>query len=119
MTPERRVLVVEDEWLVATDHAEILQSAGFTVVGPAASIDTAMSLIAENHLDAAVLDVDLRGETSFAAAELLQRNGVPFVFLTGFENSDLPRDWQGARLLNKPVTPNAVLQAVEDILVRT
>ena len=77
-----RVLIVEDELLIALDVQDTLTNAGALVVGIAATADEGLALIDTNHVTFAVLDVTLRGSTSQDVAERLSRQGIPFIFYT-------------------------------------
>jgi hypothetical protein len=87
-----RVLLAEDEFLIAEDLASALSAAGATVIGPAYSVAGALRLIEScGALDGAVLDVNLKGEAAFPIADALLGRGVPFVITTGYD-----RQFQGA-----------------------
>jgi DNA-binding response OmpR family regulator len=79
-----RVLLVEDEALVAMMIEDMLADLGHEVVGPAMHLDVGLELAASADLDFAVLDMNLRGESSTPIADILQRRQVPFVFATGY-----------------------------------
>ncbi len=98
----RRVLVVEDEPLVAMDLEASLEAAGCEVVGPAPSVARALALIAEAGLDAAVIDANLGGNPVDAVADALVANGVPFAFSTGYGREALPARHRGKPVLTKP-----------------
>jgi CheY-like chemotaxis protein len=83
-----RVLVVEDELLVAMEIETLLDRLGCEVVGPVASVREALDTIREREVDGAILDVNLHGEYAYPAAEALRARAVPFVFLSGY--TDLP-----------------------------
>jgi DNA-binding response OmpR family regulator len=107
-----RVLVVEDEAILAIDIAEHLSDAGFEVVGPATSVVNALRLIEEVGCDAAVLDFNLRDETAEPiACELLAR-GKPFMFLSGVSRERLPTWTEGTMLVPKPTRPAALVAAL-------
>jgi DNA-binding LytR/AlgR family response regulator len=97
------ILIVEDEWLVASTLAERLRELGHEVSGPAPTVASALQLVADRMPAAALLDVALGTENSFAVATMLRRQGVPFVFLTGYLNVDLPAEFAGETVLGKPV----------------
>jgi CheY-like chemotaxis protein len=97
-----RALVAEDEFVIALEIEDSLRRAGYEVVGPVATADEATRLAAEERLDAAVLDIELRDGRAFPAADALVRRGVPFVFLTGYEPLMLPERLRGRPLLAKP-----------------
>ena len=113
-----RVLVVEDEVLLALDVAEQLTEAGFEVIGPATSVAKALTLIAEFGCDVAVLDVNLGDETSERIAQVLRARSTPFVILTGYSIQQLQSGFQGAPVLSKP-TPTSVLVATLHRYVKT
>jgi CheY-like chemotaxis protein len=109
---ERRILVVEDNFVLAESMRFALEELGCTVVGPAPTTSLALELLAHGTVDAAVLDIDLRGSSSAAVAEELARRGTPFVFLTGYESAALlPERFHSQTRLSKPVDP--------EVLVRT
>src|SRR5215467_6030165 len=98
-----RVLVVEDEFMIGLDIGQQLANAGFEVVGPAPSVAKALSLVAEQGCDVAVLDVNLGGETSEPVARKLQESDKPFVVLSGY-SADNKQPWFGnATVLSKPL----------------
>ena len=89
----RRMLVVEDDYIIAQDMRGSLEQEGAVVVGPAGSTAGALRLIeADPDLHAAIIDVNLNGEKSFAIAAALQRRRIPFVFTTGYGADDIPAD---------------------------
>jgi CheY-like chemotaxis protein len=97
------VLVVEDDGIVGLDLRFALEAAGACVLGPASSVDEAIGLL-QQPLDVAVLDVDLDTEKSFPIALILLARQVPFVFLTGFPESDLiPQSLRSVPILSKPL----------------
>jgi DNA-binding response OmpR family regulator len=97
-----RVLVAEDEMLIAMELESMLQRLGCKVVGPANSVRLAFRLARTEALDAAVLDVDLQGEKIFPVAQALQARDIPFVFATGYHTSILPEEWRSEHSLGKP-----------------
>jgi DNA-binding response OmpR family regulator len=101
----RKVLVVEDEALVAMLVEDALVDAGFDVLGPAATVDEALSLLARERPDAVVLDLNLAGETSTPVADVLAERGIPYVIATGYGASGLPAGHQDAMVLAKPYDP--------------
>jgi len=107
------VLIVEDEWLIADDYACLLREAGHAVVGPCATVREAISLVEDTAIEAALLDIELRGEKSFPVAERLLARNIPFAFLSGHASDDLPPHMQGQRMLAKPVESAALLATVE------
>ena len=101
----RRILVVEDEYLVASHIALMLEDLGYEVVGPVATCPEAIEAIAAGKLDAVLLDANLGGTSSAPIAAELARRRVPFVVATGYGNLDLPTSaLQAAPRVNKPFT---------------
>ena len=110
----RRVLVAEDEALIAMEVEAALRRAGWEVVGPVARAEEAARLAAgERPLDAAVLDVGLGDATVFAAADALAARGVPLVFLTGYGPGILPERLRGRPVLRKPFPAERLPEALE------
>jgi len=100
-----RLLVVEDETLIAMELCKDLRTLGWEIVGPAATVDEALRLIAEAPLpDAAVLDVNLGGKLVYPLAEVLESKGVPFVFCTGYQQLDDHEHYRTWPLVRKPVS---------------
>lgn len=98
----RRVLVVEDEMLVAWPLEDILVELGCMVIGPAASVNQALAMIEANAIDVAVLDVNLNGEMSYPIADALAARGVPFVFVTGYDKDRMLEGYRDCPVLQKP-----------------
>jgi CheY-like chemotaxis protein len=112
-----RILVVEDEALVAFALAEILEDFGYDVVGPAPNTKAALRLVAEEQVSAAILDVNLGRESADAVAEALAAAAIPFVFTTGYTNrSALPPAFNDRPCLNKPYRPKELQDAVARLL---
>ena len=107
----RRVLVVEDESVLAMGVVRALAAAGGVVVGPVARVTSALSLV-NDPLDVAVLDLNLRGESSLPVAEALLSRGIPIVFATGYDTAFMPEPLRGAPVLHKPITDAALVEAV-------
>lgn len=106
-----KVLVVEDEPLVAMALEDMLTNSGCTVAGPAASVNEGMRLIGEETVDGAVLDVNLGGEMVFPLADALAERSIPFVYVTGYGkllracNHDRP-------VLQKPYSNQQLLKII-------
>lgn len=112
---ERRVLVVEDEELVALELSAELSRMGWAIVGPAATLAEAQKLLSSG-VDAAVLDVNLRGRPVYPVAEALEGRHVPFLFCTGYEMVDPEGRFPDVPVIRKPVHPAAVSAALSDLL---
>ena len=109
----RRVLVVEDESLVAMLLETILEDMGCTPVGPASTVEEGLARVEDpESLDAALLDVNVAGQQVFPIAEALKARGVPFVFSTGYGEGGLPDAWRGHPTVQKPFTESAIRNAL-------
>ena len=111
-----RVLVVEDEWLIAADLAECLETAGVEVLGPVTTVSDALLLVeaaaAEGGINAAVLDMNIGGAAVTPVADALAAIGVPFLYATGYPTKHGRGRHDGAPLLQKPFGRDALLRSV-------
>lgn len=112
----KRILVVEDEMIVAMLIEDILTDAGATVVGPAARVSRALDLLQTEPVDAALLDVNLAGEMTTPVAEELRRRGIPFAFATGYGVAGVPEGFAGQPLLQKPFQEHDLNQVMAQVL---
>jgi DNA-binding response OmpR family regulator len=112
----RRVLVVEDEMIIAEIIEETLLSLGAEVVGPVARLDAALRLARESSLDAAVLDVNIRGGSSYAVADILAERGIPFVLCSGYGGWALEERYRDRPRLTKPFGMSALVAQVNNLL---
>ena len=112
-----RILIAEDDAILAFDLGIILQKAGAEILGPTLTLSHALSLAQTASMSAAVLDVSLRDEEVFPAAQELQGRGVGIVFYTGYAAVDqLRRDWPDAQVLTKPTPARVLVEAVRRAL---
>ena len=108
-----KVLVVEDDFFIADETRRTLTAKGAQVIGPVASVDGALALIAASPtLDAAVLDVNLRDVMVFPVADALVARGVPFVFATGYDSGVIPSHHADIVRCEKPVQPSTLVRAL-------
>ena len=111
----RRILVVEDDMLIALFIEEVLQDLGCTVLGPASRLDRALHLASTEVFDAAILDVTIRGGQVFPVAERLQSRGIPFALASGYGDWTLPASLQGQCRLTKPFTIEELQEKVQTL----
>lgn len=98
----RRVLIVEDESMVAMLLEDMLTDLGHEVVATVGQMDRAAELVAGAAIDVAILDVNLNGERTYSLATVLKSRGVPFIFATGYGAAGLNEEWRSAPILGKP-----------------
>ena len=114
-----RVLVVEDEFYIADDMAIALRRIGAEVIGPVPTRERALAALEKDGpIDAAVLDVNLRGTPVFSVAEALQERGVPFVFATGYDEAALPPEYRAVPRWEKPFDSQDIAIALPRLIQR-
>ena len=113
-----KILVVEDDFIVAFDMQSMLEEEGARVLGPAASVQEARDIIAIEAPEAAVLDVNLNGEFVFPLAEELHQKGIPFLFATAYADDDrlFPVLTRNVPRLSKPVLPAVLATQLRKLL---
>ncbi|MCD6074295.1 MAG: response regulator [Rhodospirillales bacterium] len=106
-----RILVVEDDFLVAEVLIDILTDAGAEVVGPFGWVDEGVGAINENvgTLDCAVLDINLHGLKSYPIADALKAHNIPFVFTTGYSGEAIPDAYRSFPRCEKPFDPDRLI----------
>ena len=112
-----KVLVAEDNLLVAEMICSAVEDADFDVIGPAKSLDEGCRLATDAELDGAFLDIKLGDQTSFPIARQLRSNGVPFIFVSGYDHSILPTDLNTAPLISKPIFLSELTRVAKDSFV--
>lgn len=111
-----RILVVEDDYLIAEEVIRTLKEAGAEIIGPAPTVQTAMGLAASPDIDGAILDINLRGELAFAVADALHDRGVPFILTTGYDTAVLPERFACVPRCEKPFDLRGLRRALGQIL---
>ena len=113
----KRILIVEDEVLVALDMTDILEDLGFEVVGPAVHQEDAVALAREAEIDAGFLDVNLgENKTSQPVAVILRERKIPFIFVTAYDASQVTFRTSDEQILRKPVTSSDMLATLREVL---
>jgi DNA-binding response OmpR family regulator len=114
MSAPQSILVVEDEPLIAMMIEDFLDVLGKSLAGSADTVESALALVDAGGIDAAILDVNLRGgEKSFPIAEALAAREIPFVFATGGSHDSVGDAWVGRPTLPKPFTMDGVSKALD------
>jgi two-component SAPR family response regulator len=96
------ILIVEDEYFISEEIIRVVRNNGATVVGPASTLQEARDLDSDGAVDAALLDINIRGDMSFDFARDLQASGRPFAFLSGYGRDALPKEFEDVPLVTKP-----------------
>jgi CheY-like chemotaxis protein len=110
-----RVLVVEDEMLVAMNIEDMLLDLGHEVAGLASRLEPALSLARDGAFDLAMLDVNLAGQQSFPVADVLIARGIPFLFATGYGSQGIAEAYRDRPVLQKPFRTRDLGEALERI----
>lgn len=112
----RRVLVVEDEFLIALDIQTLLEDLGCEVLGPCPSVAKALALLETELPDLAILDVNLGRERSTPVAEALRDRSVPYGLATGYDAAQLPEPaLRDAPRIRKPISPSSLRDLLDQI----
>lgn len=111
-----RILIVEDEFLIALFLQEVLEDEGCRIVGPVGRVSEAVLMVRQGGIDAAVLDAGLNGEPVTIVADALEAGNVPFVFHSGYGPEHLPRSHRHRPLLRKPCSPFNVVAALSEAI---
>jgi DNA-binding response OmpR family regulator len=111
-----RILVVEDEAVIALLIEQNLLDLGCQVVGPVGSLAAALTLARDEDIDGAILDVTIRGGKVYPVAEILRSRGIPLVLASGYADWALPADFQQMERLVKPFTSAEMEQRLTSML---
>jgi CheY-like chemotaxis protein len=115
----RRVLLVEDEAMVAMLLENMLEELGYEVAAITGKASEAAILAREAPIDLAVLDVNLNGEFTYEIAALLRARGIPFLFATGYGNAGLAREWRDVPTLQKPFQLRELRERIDEVVPPT
>jgi DNA-binding response OmpR family regulator len=111
-----RILVVEDEMMIAFFIEDCLTTLGHEVVGPASRVANAQRLVDTEAFDLALLDINVAGEEIFPVASQLKARGVPFLFLSGYGSRGLREEWKTSPMLAKPFAPDALEASIGEVM---
>ena len=112
----RKILLVEDEYLIRMLLEDMLSDLGYTVAGAASTVAEAVELAKKETFDLAILDVNLDGEEVYPVAEVLTARKLPFVFVTGYGEASLPEAYRGRPALQKPFQSERLEQMLTGLL---
>ncbi len=108
----QRILVVEDNFIMALDLSQMVEELGGVVVGPAGRLDEGVALAKSNEIDGAILDVNLDGSNTFNLADGLLAGHVPVIFATGYDARTLPDRFADTPKLSKPFSISSIEKAL-------
>ena len=114
-----RILVVEDDWLISKLLADFLTDYGCVIVGPVSSVAGALVLASEEAIDAALLDLNVKGEEVYPVARTLADRSIPFAFLTGYVASKVSQTYRERPVLRKPFLVENLVLILEGMLNQT
>ncbi|RIA47690.1 response regulator [Dichotomicrobium thermohalophilum] len=113
----RRILVAEDEYLIAMELRQEVEKTGAEILGPTASIDETLHLLrTAGSVDAALLDINLGGEMAYPVADALLERGIPIIFISGFGREGISDKYATAPLLDKPVVMQRLHACLDGVL---
>jgi DNA-binding response OmpR family regulator len=111
-----RILIVEDEPMLAFAIEDTLIDHGFKIAGVAGELAKALAIIESGVCDAAILDVNLSGESAEPAASALASRGLPFLILSGYSSEQQPSAFASALRIQKPCRPDRLIRALRSIM---
>ena len=111
-----RVLVCDDNLLIADVVAEFLRECGLRPIGPVGRLESAVQMARERALDGAILDINLNGRPCFPICAILSARRIPFMFLTGYPHAAIPIEYRSTPLITKPFEPNEMREALAEML---
>lgn len=111
----KHILIVEDEYFLATDLQVTLEDQGISVLGPVGTLAEALDIAQSTHIDLAILDINLHGQMAFDLVDLLLKAGIPVLLASGYSRNALPERLRGCRLVEKPYTMAAMLFEIDQV----
>ena len=115
----RRILILDDEMLIAFELESIVRDLGFDVLGPVGDVEAALTMARREQIDAAVLDIHLNGNsTSYPVAEALESRRIPFMFVTGIDKGGMASLFPGAAVVQKPFAQQQIQEAVNRMMAK-
>lgn len=111
----KRILIVEDEILLALYLEDVLNALGHEIVVHASRVDMAISLARDSDFDFAILDINVAGSLSFPVADILRQRGIPFAFATGYGTEGLKDGYRDALVLRKPYSQHDLEETIASV----
>lgn len=110
----KRIIVVEDEYFAAIEVSNAIKTAGGECIGPYSSISDSLIEGINHHIDAAVLDVNIRDDLIYPVADLILQKGIRLIFVTGIDLQNIPAGYRSNTVLLKPVNINYLIALLAD-----
>jgi len=111
-----RILIVEDSPVIALATEDMLRAFGYVPLGPAGNMASALELAESEEMDAAIVDLNIRGTKSFTLLSILDRRDVPFLIISGYADWKMPEEWSGRPRLQKPFSETQLQAKLTEIL---
>lgn len=111
-----RILLVEDSPVISLRTEDSLRDHGYFVVGPAYDMQQALDLAGREQIDAAIVDLNIRGEKIFPVLTILKERNIPFVMTSGYADWSMPEEWQDRPRLQKPVEEATLMKALRNAI---
>ncbi len=113
----RRIMIIEDEYYLACDLDDELTAAGATILGPAPSVRSALAMLDGGLApDAAILDMNLKGEMAYPVADALAARRIPFIVATGYDRASLPERYADCHRMEKPIDVAMLLRTIDMLI---
>lgn len=112
----RRILILDEQASIAELLAKMVQEFGCNVVGPASRVPEALALLAEHSVDAAIIDVKIKGKPSYALAKELNRRGIPWAFASSNNTDEYVSQFPGVPVITKPYSSEHISHVLRDLL---
>jgi DNA-binding response OmpR family regulator len=112
-----RILIVEDEPMIAMNLEDLLVEQGFEIAGVVRKLEKALALIESAACDAAIIDANLAGVSASPAASAMAARGLPFMIMSGYSHEQLRAKFPGALFIQKPCRPKQIIQALSELLL--
>lgn len=116
MDGPKRILLVEDEYLVAAEMCEEVRDLGLEVAGPCASVEEALKEIRSTDIDAALVDINLSGTWAYPIADELIARDVPFAFTSGYDRASILDEYRDVLRISKPVPARILRNTLQTML---
>ncbi|WP_260483657.1 response regulator [Sphingomicrobium flavum] len=108
----RRILLVEDSPVISLDTEDKLKAEGYFVVGPAYDMNAAIDFARNEQIDAALVDLNIRGQKSFDVLQILDERDIPYCIISGYADWTMPKEYEPRPRLQKPFDKDALLETV-------